>query len=82
MGAGVDSGVVEDLPDRGRSDRVAEPSQFAVDCGGSPKSDSRLRGAVRVGEAPLPSVAGPAVAVVGSSVGRCGAGASATACRG
>ena len=37
----VDSGVVEDLPDRGRSDRVAEPSQFAVDAAVSP---SRILG--------------------------------------
>ena len=39
-------------------------------------------GGVCVGEAPLPSMVGPAVAVVGPSARRCGAGANATVCRG
>ena len=78
----VDSGVVEDLPrpwtqrGGGRARRVRRGR------GGIPRSDCRLRGAVRVGKAPLPSTAGPAVAVVGSSARRCGAAADATACRG
>ena len=51
-------------------------------CGDIPKSDSQLRGAVRVGKAPPRSTVSPAVAVVGSSARRCGADANATACRG
>ena len=35
-GGGVDSGVVEDLPDRGRSEAVAEPGEFALDAAVSP----------------------------------------------
>ena len=35
-GCRVDSGVVEDLPDRGRSKAVAEPGKFAVDTAVSP----------------------------------------------
>ena len=35
-GCRVDSGVVEDLPDRGRSKAVAEPGKFAVDAAVSP----------------------------------------------
>ena len=35
-GCGVDSGVLEDLPDRGRSEAVAEPGKFAVDAAVSP----------------------------------------------
>jgi hypothetical protein len=30
-GRGADAGVVQDLPDRGGSDRVAEPDEFALD---------------------------------------------------
>ena len=81
-GGGVDSGVLEDLPDRGRSEAVAEPGELAMDAAISP---SRILGC----EAQCESAKlrcrrwpGPAVAVVGSSVGRCGAGASATVCRG
>ena len=81
-GCRVDSGVLEDLPDRGRSEAVAEPLSVRRGCGGSPKSDSQLRGAVRVGEALLRSTVGPVVAMVGSSARRCGAGANTTACRG
>ena len=36
VGAGSNSGVVEDLPDRGRSEAVAEPGKFAVDAAVSP----------------------------------------------
>ena len=36
VGAGVDSGVIEDLPDRGRSEAVAEPGEFALDAAISP----------------------------------------------
>ena len=47
-GCGVDSGVVEDLPDRGCSEAVAEPGEFAVDAAVSP---GRILGCpVRVGE--------------------------------
>ena len=41
VGGGVDSGVVEDLPDRGCSEAVAEPGKFAVDAAVSP---SRILG--------------------------------------
>ena len=40
-GGGVDSGVLEDLPDRGRSEAVAEPGELAMDAAISP---SRILG--------------------------------------
>ena len=81
-GCGIDSGVVEDLPRPWTQRGGGRARRARRGCGDIPKSDSRLRGAVRVGEAPLMAMAGPAVAVAGSSVGRCGGGASATVCRG
>ena len=80
-GCRVDSGVVEDLPDRGRSEAVAEPGEFALDAAVSP---SRILSceAQRESAKLLPkSTVGPAVAVVASSARRCGAGANPTACR-
>ena len=81
-GRWVDSGVVEDLPRPWTQQGGGRARQVRRGCGGIPRLDSQLRGAVRVGEASLRSMAGPAVDVVRSSARRCGAGVNATVCRG
>ena len=68
-GCRVDSGVVEDLPDRGRSKAVAEPGKFAVDATISPGRILGCETQCELAKVRLPLMVGPAVVVVESSVG-------------